>query len=153
MKDELTRGLENSKKSAPYQKATESTGRIMKLRSYSVDRLLYELSLPTVTLEAMMDHVRSLFEKVHIEGLVHGNAPKEVALDGMKVVQKALGGSVLPDGSKELQQIVQLDQGYVFAEAHTNPDDLNHAVEVYYQWPERGIKQDVLTALFAEMVI
>ena len=32
-------------------------------------------------------------------------------------------------------QVVRLRSGLVFAEAHTNPDDLNHAIELYYQVP------------------
>jgi secreted Zn-dependent insulinase-like peptidase len=70
----------------------------------------------------------------------------------MQMVASALGSAVLPDGAKDMQEIVQLDQGYVYAEPHTNPDDLNHALELYYQWPERGIKHDVIAALFGEMI-
>jgi len=76
MKDELRRALENSKKNSPYQRAMESFGRLMRKRSYSTDRLLYELSLPSVSLDDMREHVKELFAKVHVEGLVHGEQHK-----------------------------------------------------------------------------
>jgi len=39
----------------------------------------------------------------------------------------------------------------VYAEPHSNPSDLNHAIELYYQTPKRGIDIDVRTALLGAM--
>eukprot|EP00960_Hanusia_phi_P003308 97452-Hanusia_phi.AAC.1 len=36
--------------------------------------------------------------------------------------------------------------------AHTNPADLNHALELYYQIPQQGIEQDVRAALLGTMI-
>ena len=47
VKDELRRGLENSKKMPPYSRAMERLSLLLHKRIWSADRLLYELSLPS----------------------------------------------------------------------------------------------------------
>eukprot|EP00291_Cryptomonas_curvata_P005896 CAMPEP_0172199716 /NCGR_PEP_ID=MMETSP1050-20130122/28854_1 /TAXON_ID=233186 /ORGANISM="Cryptomonas curvata, Strain CCAP979/52" /LENGTH=1032 /DNA_ID=CAMNT_0012876793 /DNA_START=103 /DNA_END=3197 /DNA_ORIENTATION=- len=151
IKDELRRGLENSKKASPYSRVMESMGQLMMKRGWSAERLLYEVSLPSVTLDAVSEHVHDLFHKVYIEGLVHGNVPPAFARRSLATLQAALGSRPVADDARELQQVVRLASGLVFAEPHTNPDDLNHAIELYYQAPEQGIVMDVTASLIGEM--
>ena len=42
--------------------------------------------------------------------------------------------------------------GFIFADAHSNPADLNHALELYLQAPAVGLRQDIATALLGEMI-
>mmetsp|Transcript_42106 Transcript_42106/g.86001 ORF Transcript_42106/g.86001 Transcript_42106/m.86001 type:complete len:1067 (-) Transcript_42106:67-3267(-) len=152
MKDEMRRGFENSKKSAPHQRSSKRLGELMTKKAWSIDKLLYELSLTDVTLDAVAQHVQKLFAQVFIEGFVHGNADVGEARRFLDEVVMALGAAPLPEGDRELQEVVKLENGLVFAEAHTNPEDTNHAISLYYQSPFVGIKYDIMGALLGQMV-
>jgi len=151
MKDEMKRGFENSKKSSPHQRAAKRLGEIVAKKSWSTDRLLYELSLSDVTLDAVAAHVTQLFERVFIEGFVHGNTSPDEAKKFLDIVTVALSPVALPENERELQEVLKLENGLIFAEAHTNPEDTNHAIELYYQSPTYGMKTDLLAALFGQM--
>jgi len=152
MKDELRRVLTNSKKGSPYSKALEHLSLLLLKRGWTVDRLLYELSLPSVTLEAVVEHVQLLLSRVFVEGFVHGNAASSSAKSFLQQLLLSLDASPLSEDERDLQQVVQLKGGYVFPMSHTNPEDLNHALELYYQIPQQGIEQDVRAALLGTMI-
>jgi len=151
IRDELKRGLENSHKSPPYTRAMQRVSQLLEKRVWSVDRLLYELSLPDLTLDAVASHARVLFDRVFIEGFVHGNADEAFARKAMDTLMVNLGSFPLPETDRDLQQIAKITRGFAYAEAHTNPEDPNHALELYFQYPEVGIKWDVRSALFGAM--
>jgi len=152
IKDELRRGLENSKKMSPYSRAMERMSHLLQKRVWSTDRLMYELSLPSMDLDAVAEHAKEMLARTHMEGFVHGNADADMARACLQQVSTALASFPLPGTEREVQEIVKLDAGLLYADAHTNPDDLNHALELYYQVPHTGIRQDVKTALLGEMM-
>jgi insulysin len=148
IKDELRRGLDNTNKQPPYTRAVQRLSQFLEKRVWSVDRLLYELSLPDLTLDVVAAHARVLFDRVFIEGFVHGNADETFARKCIDALVVNLGSFPLPESDRDLQQIARLTRGFTFAEAHTNSDDPNHALELYVQYPETGLKWDVCAALF-----
>jgi insulysin len=152
VKDELRRGLENAKKKSPYGRAMEQLSHLLQKREWSTERLLYELTLPTLDLDAVAEHTKEMLATTFTEGIVHGNADAATARACLEQLTSALSSFPLPDSERELQQIVKLDAGLLLADAHTNPDDLNHALELYYQVPRMGLSEDVKTALLGEMI-
>jgi len=111
VKDELRRGLENSKKMSPYSRATERMSQLLQKRGWSAERLLYELSLPTLDLDAVAEHAKEMMATTHIEGLVHGNADSDTARACLQQLSRALASFPLPDSERELQQIAKLETG------------------------------------------
>jgi insulysin len=135
IKDELRRGLENSKKMSPYARAMERMSHLLQKRVWSTDRLLYELSLPNVDLDSVAEHAKEMLSRTYMEGFVHGNADADMARACLEQISRALASFPLPDTEREVQEIVKLNSGLLFADAHTNSEDLNHALELYYQVP------------------
>jgi len=52
---------------------------LLQKRVWSTDRLLYELSLPTMDLDAVAEHAKEMLARTHMEGFVHGNADANMA--------------------------------------------------------------------------
>lgn len=111
IKDELRRGLENAKKKSPYARAMEQMSHLLQKREWSTERLLYELSLPTLDLDAVAEHTKEMLSTTFIEGFVHGNADAITARACLEQLTKALASFPLPDSERELQEIVKLDAG------------------------------------------
>ena len=111
VKDELRRGLENSKKMPPYSRAMERLSMLLHKRIWSADRLLYELSLPSVDLDALAEHARELTARTFTEGLVHGNASPDMARACLEQISRSLASFPLPSTERELQQLARLDAG------------------------------------------
>ena len=93
-----------------------------------------------------------MLSRTYMEGFVHGNADAAMARACLEQLSRALASFPLPDTEREVQEIVKLNSGLLFADAHTNPEDLNHALELYYQVPRQGISEDVKAALLGEMM-
>ena len=119
--------------------ATDLHSTARQKRAWSTDRLLYELSLPNVDLDAVAEHAKSMLSRTFMEGFVHGNADADMARACLEQLSRALASFPLPDSEREVQEIVKLNSGLLFADAHTNPEDLNHALELYYQVPRQRL--------------
>ena len=52
---------------------------LLQKRVWSTERLLYELSLPTMDLDAVAEHAKEMLARTHMEGFVHGNADANMA--------------------------------------------------------------------------
>ena len=72
---------------------------------------------------------------------MHGNASPDMARACLEQMVRSLATFPLPSTERELQQLARLDAGFIFADAHSNPDDLNHALELYLQAPSVGLRQ------------
>ena len=94
-----------------------------------------------VDLDALAEHARELTSRTYTEGLVHGNASPDMARACLEQMVRSLATFPLPSTERELQQLARLDAGFIFADAHSNPDDLNHALELYLQAPSVGLRQ------------
>lgn len=61
----------------------------------------------------MQDFISRLFLKVHVECLIHGNIPKEKAIEFASIIEKKLPKSIIPLLPQQLTlgREIQLEKG------------------------------------------
>jgi len=157
VRDSMQRDYANFFMEQPYQHALYAVSYCTQVPRWHV-RDYVDVS-KTITVDELEKFIPSLFERMHIEMLVHGNMHKEDALGVAALVDEVVPFGSMFEGEFPERRVVELPvgpDGVVWRASVPNPDDHNSAIENFYQAsPLSGTsdhRDDVLLELLAEVM-
>lgn len=154
-KDRILRAFLNLKMDQPFQKAMYNRSVLLDSSRWHIDDYIESFYQGEVTLTAFNKFAQDVLKRMWICGIVHGNASENAAKELFLVVQKKLAYSPLRMSEMPISRTVLAPPGrdvYV-REVHSNADDNNSAIEVYYQmFPSGDFAKDVCLELLSEIL-
>ena len=112
--------------------------------------------LDTIEIDELTDFVKMLLNRLFIQAVVHGNVTEEEALALVTAFEKPLNADVLMPAERFLlQRIIKLPSdgsSFIYSEAARDPDNVNSAIEVYFQIGQRTHEADARLGLLASIM-
>lgn len=139
-KDRVMRTYLNFKMDQPFQRAVYYRNLTLESSRWHVDQYVECINRGEVTLSALNTFARDVFKRMWASVVFHGNISEESAKELMASVHTKLEYSPISVSEMPLLRAVELPKGQeVFIrKRHSNPDDNNSAIDVFYQMFPRG---------------
>ncbi|XP_066587176.1 insulin-degrading enzyme isoform X2 [Prorops nasuta] len=156
LKDEYIRDLKNYDADQPYQHAVYYLEALLSETIWLQDEMLEACS--HLTADKVQDFIPQIFNKCHIEGLIHGNVTSSEALDIIKLVESKLKNSFKVDlipllpRQLVLNRVIKLDEGSNFVYETENKLHKSSCTEIYYQSGLQSTKSNMLLELLAQII-
>ncbi|CAN8074625.1 unnamed protein product [Agarophyton chilense] len=154
-KDHLQRSYQNFAKAQPYSLAMYNTASLLEEPRWHVNECLSALLDGRLTQERMAIYTKEVCKRAHIMALVTGNIAEEAAIGMMEKVHSILQYTPAKDFEHASRRVVQLPltKDVFYRMKHTNPEDNNSAIEVFFQIGLRGnFESDMKLELLSEML-
>lgn len=154
-KDLLKRSYQNFAKAQPYSRAMYNISCLLEDPRWHVNDCLDALNEGRVTIQRLESHAKELWGRARVTALVNGNVLEDQAIAMAKSVQSILKY----DPAKEYEQVkrrvvhLPIDKDIVFRMKHSNPEDKNSAIEVFFQTGAIGnFEHDMKLVLLSEIL-
>eukprot|EP00177_Eucheuma_denticulatum_P003195 GFKZ01005765.1.p1 GENE.GFKZ01005765.1~~GFKZ01005765.1.p1 ORF type:complete len:989 (+),score=151.19 GFKZ01005765.1:159-3125(+) len=155
IRDCVERDYANFAMAQPYQNAMYTINYLLEEPRWHVNEYVKVLNSGSVTLEAFNRYAKEFRERLFIKALFAGNITADDAVAMMKSVRSSLDYEPLPDSEQICRRVVKapLGKDTVLRSVHTNPDDNNSAVDVFFEVGPRGdFDADVKIELLSEIM-
>lgn len=154
-KDRVMRSYQNFKVEQPFQHAMYLRTLAMESSRWHVDEYIDCINQGVVTLSALNAFARDVLKRMWASFVVHGNISEETAKQLTESVRTKLGYAPLSLSEMPLLRAVESPKGQevFFRMAHSNPDDNNSAIDVFFQMFPRGDPfKDVCLELLSDVL-
>ena len=131
IKEAMIRGLKNRKLGQAYSRGGYYNWLMLLQDQYTDEEKLSALS--PITLNDVKAYAKTLYDKVYITGVIHGNWSDKEALESVDTLLSALGGKPLPENERFEQVVEVMSQGERFRfsrEVEDNNNSLAYAIQV-----------------------
>jgi len=109
----------------------------------------------TLTVKELNNFIPSLFDRMFVEMLAHGNITKEEALGITEVFDRKIPFKRMYNGEYPERRVAELpmgSDGVIYRQVGPNKDDSNSSIEVHFQTTFSSIRSDVILELFGEVL-
>mmetsp|Transcript_6485 Transcript_6485/g.11584 ORF Transcript_6485/g.11584 Transcript_6485/m.11584 type:complete len:998 (-) Transcript_6485:512-3505(-) len=152
--DQMRRDYINFFKEQPYQHALYAVSYCTELPRWHVRD--YVKVAETITIEELEAFIPTLFERMYIEMLAHGNISRDEALNVAALIDELIPFKAMFAGEYPDRRVVHLpagEAGVVYRQTGPNISDVNSAIEVYFQTgTTEHQRHDVVLELLAEVM-
>jgi insulysin len=131
IKEAMIRGLKNRKLGQAYSRGGYYNWLMLLKDQYTDEEKLSALT--PITLNDVKAYAKTLYDKVYITGMIHGNWSDKEALESVDILLSALGGKPLPENERFEQVVEVMSQGERFRfsrEVEDNNNSLAYAIQV-----------------------
>ena len=131
IKEAMIRGLKNRKLGQAYSRGGYYNWLMLLQDQYTDEEKLSALT--PLTLNDVKAYAKTLYDKVYITGMIHGNWSDKEALESVDILLSALGGKPLPENERFEQVVEVMSQGERFRfsrEVEDNNNSLAYAIQV-----------------------
>ena len=131
IKEAMVRGLKNKKLNQAYQRGGYYNWLMMLEHQYTDEEKLEALS--PLTLDDIKSFARTLYEKVYVTGVIHGNWTDEQAKESVSVLLSSLNSQSLPKRERYEQMVEVLSPGeriQFSKEVEDNNNSLSYTIQV-----------------------
>ena len=131
IKEAMVRGLKNKKLNQAYQRGGYYNWLMMLEHQYTDEEKLEALS--PLTLDDIKSFARTLYEKVYVTGVIHGNWTDEQAKESVSVLLRSLNSQSLPKRERYEQMVEVLSPGeriQFSKEVEDNNNSLSYTIQV-----------------------
>ena len=131
IKEAMVRGLKNKKLNQAYQRGGYYNWLMMFEHQYTDEEKLEALS--PLTLDDIKSFARSLYEKVYVTGVIHGNWTDEQAKESVSVLLNSLNSQSLPKSERYEQMVEVLNSGeriQFSKEVEDNNNSLSYTIQI-----------------------
>jgi insulysin len=149
LKEAIIRSMENRKLGQSYTRAAYYNRQFWVTKQYTEDRLT--AALKKVTLNDIKDYAQKLYQKVYIQGVIHGNWNAEQARKSLDIVLEEINSQPLPEGERYQEVVEVLDPGEKIRFSRQIADNNN---SIYYtlQVGERNFEGQARAYMVASIV-
>ena len=149
LKEAIVRGIENKKFGQAYSRAAYYNRQLWMVQQYSEEELLE--GLKSLTLEDIKAYARTLYEKIYITAVVHGNWTDNKVQQSVKLLLEELKSKPLPEAEryKDVVEILGPEEKILFS---NKVRDNNNAIYYGLQVGEMSQKLNVGASLAASIV-
>ncbi|MBF0276245.1 MAG: insulinase family protein [SAR324 cluster bacterium] len=106
LKEQRLRRYQNFQFNQPYHQALYIRSLLMEEKKFSIDQ--YQKEIKTVTLDELRSFAKTLYQRIYVQGVVHGNLEKDEAQQTIQTVLENLSGQVLAQSELFEEKIVQI---------------------------------------------
>lgn len=155
IRDCVERDYANFAMAQPYQSAMYTINYLLEEPRWHVNDYVKVLNCGSVTLDAFNRYAKEFRERLFIVALFSGNVTSDDAMAMVKSVKSSLDYEPLPDSEQIYRRVVKapLGKDTVMRSVHTNPDDNNSAVDVFFEvGPKGDFDTDVKLELMGEIM-
>ena len=131
IKEAMIRGLKNRKLGQAYSRGGYYNWLMLLQDQYTDEEKLSALS--PITLNDVKAYAKTLYGKVYITGMIHGNWSDKEALESVDILLSALGSKPLPENERFEQVVEVMPEGKRFRfsrEVEDNNNSLAYAIQV-----------------------
>ena len=131
IKEAMIRELKNRKLGQAYSRGGYYNWLMLLKDQYTDEEKLSALT--PITLNDVKAYAKTLYDKVYISGMIHGNWSDKEALESVDILLSALGGKPLPENERFEQVVEVMSQGERFRfsrEVEDNNNSLAYAIQV-----------------------
>ena len=131
IKEAMIRGLKNRKLGQAYSRGGYYNWLMLLQDQYTDEEKLSALS--PITLNDVKAYAKTLYDKVYITGMIHGNWSDKEALESVDILLSALGSKPLPENERFEQVVEVMPEGKRFRfsrEVEDNNNSLAYAIQV-----------------------
>ncbi len=149
IKEAMIRGLKNSKLGQAYSRGGYYNWLMLLKDQYTEEEKL--AALTPITLKDVKAYAKTLYDKVYITGMIHGNWSDDEARQSVDILLSALGSQPLPENERFKQVVEVMPQGERFQfsqEVADNNNSLAYAIQV----GEKGFPLMAKSSLIASVV-
>lgn len=149
IKEAMIRGLKNNKLGQAYSRGGYYNWLMLLQDQYTEEEKL--AALTPITLNDVKAFAKTLYDKVYITGMVHGNWSNDEARQSVEILLSALGSQPLPENERFEQVVEVMPEGKRFQfsrEVADNNNSLAYAIQV----GEKNLPLLAKTALIASVV-
>ena len=149
LKEAIVRAMENRKLGQSYSRAAYYNRQFWIAKQYTEDELT--AALKRVTLNDIKSYANTLYQKVFVRGVVHGNWNIEQARKSLEIVLEEIKGEPLPENERYQEVVKILDPGKKVRISRQIADNNN---SIYYslQIGERNFEQQARGSMVASIV-
>lgn len=149
LKESAIRGLENRKLGQAYSRASYYNRHLWIVKQYQEEELI--AALKKVTLESVKEYAATLYERVYIRGVVHGNWSPKQARNSLATILKEIKSKPLPESERYEEVVGVLPPGQAIQFARQIADN-NNAIYYSLQLGDRTFEKQAQTSLAAAIV-
>lgn len=149
IKEAIIRNLENRKLGQAYSRASYYNQQIWLVKQYSHEQALAALN--KVTLADIKDYARTLYERVFITGVVHGNWSQAKVRESLDILLAEMNSRSLPEEDKYKEVVEVLDAGELIRFSKKVADN-NNALYYSLQVGERTLQNSAKVSLVSSII-
>ena len=154
IRDKVRLEKKNFEMEQPYNWALYNTTHALRTpRWHNTDKVKM---LDTIECKELQDFMNMILKRLFIQAVVHGNVTEEEALSLVRAFEKPLNADELMPSERFLQQrIIKLpckNSTFIHSEAVRDSDNVNSAIEVYFQIGQRNHETDSRLSLLASIL-
>lgn len=154
-KDRVTRSYLNFKMEQPFQRAMYNRNLAIESSRWHIDEYVDCINQGVITLSALNVFAQDVLKRMWASAIFHGNISEDAAKELMESVQTKLGYSPLSRSEMPMLRTVEVprEQEVFLRKPHSNPDDNNSAIDVFYQmFPQGDPLKDVCLELLSDIL-
>eukprot|EP00943_MAST-04B_sp_MAST-4B-sp1_P002723 g2723.t1 len=154
IRDKVRLDKKNFEMEQPYNWSLYNTTHALRTpRWHNVDKVKM---LDAIQVDELKDFIKMLLKRLFIQALVHGNVTEEEALALVNAFEAPLNADTLMPAERFLlQRIVKLPSdgsSFIYTEPVRDPDNINSAIEVYFQIGRRTHETNARLSLLASIM-
>jgi len=149
IKEAIIRALENRKLGQAYSRASYYNRQIWLVKQYNEDEALAALN--KVTLADVKDYARTLYKKVFITGVVHGNWTQAKVRESLDILLAEMKSRSLPEEDRYKEVVEVMDSGEALRFSKKVADN-NNALYYALQIGERTLQSTATASLVSSIV-
>jgi insulysin len=149
LKEAIIRSMENRRLGQSYSRASYYNRQFWMAKQYTEDQLI--AALKTVTLNDIKDYAAKLYQRVFIQGVIHGNWNVEQARKSLDMVLDEINSQPLPEEERYREVVEVFDPGKKIRFSRQIADNNN---SIYYtlQVGERNFEGQARNSMVASIV-
>jgi insulysin len=149
LKEAIIRAMENKKLGQSYSRAAYYNRQLWIAKQYTEEQLI--AALKTVTLSDIKDYATKLYERVFIQGVIHGNWNAEQARKSLDIVLEEIKSQPLPKEDRYQEVVKVLEPGKEIRFSKQIADN-NNSIFYALQVGERNFKEQAVSSMVASIV-
>jgi insulysin len=149
LKEAIVRSMENRKLGQSYSRAAYYNRQVWVVKQYTEDQLID--AMKAVTLNDITDYAQKLYERVYVQGVIHGNWNVKQARKSLDIVLAEFNSQPLPKEERYQEIVEVLDPGETIRFSKQIADNNN---SIYYtlQVGERNFREQARASMVASIV-
>jgi insulysin len=148
IKEAMMRGLKNQKLGQAYARGGYYNWLMLLNDQYTDEEKLDALT--SITLEDVKAFAKTLYDKVYVTGMIHGNWSDKEAQESVEMLLSALGSKPLPENER-FEQLVKVipggEQIQFSREVEDNNNSLAYAIQVGEKEPSLLAKASIIASI------
>ncbi|KAI1437723.1 peptidase M16 inactive domain-containing protein [Xylaria sp. CBS 124048] len=153
IKERISRSYKNNELAQPYGQVGDFLTWLTLEQDYLVEHLSAEL--PNVTAADVQSFYKQAMSQLRFECHAHGNLYKEDALKLTDMLESILKPRALPKEEWPIMRSLALPLGsnYLFKRTHKDPENVNHCIEYYLHFGDKGDRSIRAKAMLLDQIL